>query len=78
MKPAKPLAEDIAIIVESPTSAKYGVILVSFGTLYSKLDEGRTNKLAKAFSKLQQTVIWRHTGETPAGLRLYLMSNGVL
>jgi len=39
-----------------------GVILVSFGTVMEEFDEKLLQMMAKAFSNLPQTIIWKLRG----------------
>ncbi|XP_070691655.1 UDP-glucuronosyltransferase 2A2-like [Pempheris klunzingeri] len=65
-KPAKALPEHLEQFVQS--SGEHGVILMSLGTFISELPADITDKIAAAFSKLPQKVIWRHKGARPATL----------
>ncbi|CAB1420914.1 unnamed protein product [Pleuronectes platessa] len=50
------------------SSGEHGVIIMSLGTFVSELPADMTNKMAAAFAKLPQKVIWRHKGDRPATL----------
>ncbi|XP_026149105.1 UDP-glucuronosyltransferase 2C1-like isoform X2 [Mastacembelus armatus] len=65
-KPAKPLPQHLEEFVES--SGEHGVIVMSLGTFVSELPADMTNKIAEAFARLPQKVIWRHKGDRPATL----------
>ncbi|XP_070688386.1 UDP glucuronosyltransferase 5 family, polypeptide C1 [Pempheris klunzingeri] len=65
-KPVKALPEHLEQFVQS--SGEHGVILMSLGTFVSELPADITDKIAAAFSKLPQKVIWRHKGARPATL----------
>ncbi|XP_041634292.1 UDP-glucuronosyltransferase 2B13-like [Cheilinus undulatus] len=65
-KPAKPLPEDLEEFVQS--SGEHGVIIMSLGTFVSELPADMTSKIAAAFAKVPQKVIWRHKGNKPANL----------
>ncbi|XP_053277928.1 UDP-glucuronosyltransferase 2C1-like [Pleuronectes platessa] len=65
-KPAEPLPEHLEVFVQS--SGEHGVIIMSLGTFVSELPADMTNKMAAAFAKLPQKVIWRHKGDRPATL----------
>ncbi|XP_013405056.2 UDP-glucuronosyltransferase 2B10 [Lingula anatina] len=60
--PAKPLPKEYENIV---SAAPNGVILVSFGTLVPTFSIEKAEILARVFSKLSQTVIWRYQGVPP-------------
>ncbi|XP_013405052.1 UDP-glucuronosyltransferase 2B10 [Lingula anatina] len=63
--PPKPLSKDFENIVSAATN---GVIVMSFGTLVPTFDVHKAEILAKVFSKLSQTVIWRYQGVPPKSL----------
>ncbi|KAM9817423.1 UDP-glucuronosyltransferase 2B1-like [Neosynchiropus ocellatus] len=65
-KPAKPLPADLEEFVQS--SGEHGVIVMSLGTLIGSLPGDLANKIAAAFARLPQKVIWRHTGDKPTTL----------
>ncbi|XP_039982665.1 UDP-glucuronosyltransferase 2C1-like [Xiphias gladius] len=65
-KPSQPLPERLEDFVQS--SGEHGVIIMSLGTFVSELPADMTNKIAAAFAKLPQKVIWRHIGDRPAAL----------
>nr|XP_043882963.1 UDP-glucuronosyltransferase 2A2-like [Solea senegalensis] len=65
-KPAKPLSKELQDFVQS--SGEHGVIIMTLGTLVSKLPEDITEDIAAAFAQLPQKVIWRHTGKRPSTL----------
>ncbi|XP_060950960.1 UDP-glucuronosyltransferase 2C1-like [Limanda limanda] len=64
--PAKPLPQHLEDFVQS--SGEHGVIIMSLGTFVTELPADMTNKMAAAFAKLPQKVIWRHKGDRPATL----------
>ena len=49
-------------------SDKHGVVVLSFGTLISALDDDQAEIFARVFSRLPQKVLWRHSGKRPAAL----------
>ncbi|KAK3744832.1 hypothetical protein QZH41_008809 [Actinostola sp. cb2023] len=55
--PAKPLPDELETFMAS--SGNNGVILVSFGSMLDKLDNNVLEVMNKAFSKVQQKVIWK-------------------
>ena len=55
--PAQPLSEELEEFMQS--TGDDGVILVSFGTGLSSLEENVLQMMATAFSKLPQKVIWK-------------------
>ncbi|XP_078573757.1 UDP-glucuronosyltransferase 2C1-like [Branchiostoma floridae x Branchiostoma japonicum] len=61
-----PLAEDVEAFVQS--SGDDGVIVVSFGSIVKTMSAERREVFAAAFARLRQKVVWRYTGEKPAGL----------
>ncbi|XP_026150041.1 UDP-glucuronosyltransferase 2C1-like [Mastacembelus armatus] len=63
-KPPKPLPQHLEEFVES--SGEHGVIIMSLSTFVSELPADMTNKIAEAFAKLPQKIIWRHKGVRPA------------
>ncbi|KAJ8246853.1 hypothetical protein GJAV_G00256100 [Gymnothorax javanicus] len=63
-RPAQPLSAQLEEFVQS--SGEHGVVLISLGTLISALPTEITNKLAAAFARLPQKVIWRYMGEKPS------------
>ncbi|KAM9816798.1 UDP-glucuronosyltransferase 2B1-like [Neosynchiropus ocellatus] len=65
-KPAKPLPADLEEFVQS--SGEHGVIVMSLGTIIGSLPGDLANKIAAAFARLPQKVIWRHTGNKPTTL----------
>lgn len=65
-KPPKALPADLEEFVQS--SGDHGVVLMSLGTLVSKLPAHITEEIAAAFAQLPQKVIWRYLGERPANL----------
>ncbi|CAK6980927.1 UDP-glucuronosyltransferase 2A3-like isoform X1 [Scomber scombrus] len=65
-KPAKPLPQHLEDFVQS--SGEHGVIIMSLGTLIAKLPHVLVDKIAAAFAKLPQKVIWRYKGDRPATL----------
>lgn len=65
-KPSKPLSKELESFVQS--SGEHGVIVMTLGTLVSKLPEDITEDIAAAFAQLPQKVIWRHMGKRPSSL----------
>ncbi|XP_013405055.1 UDP-glucuronosyltransferase 2B20 [Lingula anatina] len=63
--PPKTLPKEFINIV---TSATNGVIVMSFGTLVPTFSIEKAEILARVFSKLSQTVIWRYQGASPKSL----------
>ncbi|XP_043912542.1 2-hydroxyacylsphingosine 1-beta-galactosyltransferase-like isoform X2 [Protopterus annectens] len=63
--PAKPLPEDLLSWVEG---GKAGLVVVSFGIGIRHLPEDLAEKMAAAFSRLPQRVIWRYFGQKPRNL----------
>ncbi|XP_078684857.1 UDP-glucuronosyltransferase 2B1-like [Branchiostoma floridae x Branchiostoma belcheri] len=63
---ARPLSEDLELFVQSSGSA--GVVVVSFGSQAKTINPERAEVMAAAFAQLRQKVVWRYTGEKPAGL----------
>ena len=62
--PAKPLPDDLQRFVMG--SGDEGVILVSFGSILSEIDDRTIEKMAAAFSNLPQRVVWKlDTGNLP-------------
>eukprot|EP00794_Sanderia_malayensis_P015237 gene15237-16811_t len=56
-KPAKPLPAEFEKIMQE--SGDNGVVLIAFGSHISSLNDKIIAKIAKALSKLRQTVIWK-------------------
>ncbi|XP_061577583.1 UDP-glucuronosyltransferase 2C1-like [Cololabis saira] len=65
-KPSNPLPADLEEFVQS--SGDHGVIIMTLGTLVSKLPQKISEEIAAAFGQLPQKVIWRYTGQKPASL----------
>uniref|UniRef100_A0AAY3ZY82 UDP-glucuronosyltransferase n=1 Tax=Denticeps clupeoides TaxID=299321 RepID=A0AAY3ZY82_9TELE len=65
-RPAEPLPSDLESFVQS--SEKYGVVVISFGTLISTLPEDMTEAIATALAHLPQKVVWRFQGKRPSSL----------
>ncbi|KAI8510613.1 UDP-glucuronosyltransferase 2A1 [Branchiostoma belcheri] len=63
---ANPLPEDLELFVQSSGGA--GVVVVSFGSQAKTINLERAEVMAAAFAQLRQKVVWRYTGEKPAGL----------
>ncbi|XP_007896395.1 2-hydroxyacylsphingosine 1-beta-galactosyltransferase [Callorhinchus milii] len=61
-KAANPLPEDLATWVESAHS---GVAVISFGAGVKHLSDDLAEKLAAAFARLPQKVLWRYFGKKP-------------
>ncbi|XP_041050341.1 UDP-glucuronosyltransferase 2C1-like [Carcharodon carcharias] len=62
-KSPKPLPVGLEEFVQ--TSGKYGIIVMSLGSLVNSLPLDITMKIAEAFAQVPQKVIWRHNGEIP-------------
>ena len=58
--PAKPLPNELDQFMQE--AGDEGVILVSFGTVMEEFDEKLLQMMAKAFSNLPQTIIWKLRG----------------
>nr|XP_061819536.1 UDP-glucuronosyltransferase 2A2-like [Nerophis lumbriciformis] len=65
-QPAKPLPDHLEEFMQS--SGEHGVILMSLGTFVSELSADVADKIAAAFAKLPQKVIWRYKGAKPSTL----------
>ncbi|KAG9346604.1 hypothetical protein JZ751_006915 [Albula glossodonta] len=65
-RPAQPLPADLEKFMQS--SGEHGVVLMSLGTLISALPMEITERIAAAFARLPQNVIWRYMGEKPSTL----------
>ncbi|KAK9522052.1 hypothetical protein VZT92_018544 [Zoarces viviparus] len=65
-KPSQPLSRELEDFVQS--SGEHGVIVMTLGTLVSKLPEDITEDIAAAFAQLPQKVIWKHKGKRPSTL----------
>ncbi|XP_078684852.1 UDP-glucuronosyltransferase 2C1-like isoform X4 [Branchiostoma floridae x Branchiostoma belcheri] len=63
---ANPLPEDLELFMQGSGSA--GVVVVSFGSQAKTINLERAEVMAAAFAQLRQKVVWRYTGEKPAGL----------
>ncbi|XP_078602710.1 UDP-glucuronosyltransferase 1A5-like [Branchiostoma floridae x Branchiostoma japonicum] len=61
-----PLAADLETFVQS--SGDDGVVVVSFGSIVKTMPTERAEVWASALARLRQKVVWRYTGEKPAGL----------
>ena len=55
--PAKPLPNELDQFIKE--TGEHGVILVSFGTVVEGMKDASLQMMAKAFSKLPQTIIWK-------------------
>ena len=55
--PAKPLPSELDQFMKE--TGEHGVILVSFGTVVEGMKDASLQMMAKAFSKLPQTIIWK-------------------
>jgi len=55
--PAKPLPSDLDKFMKE--TGEDGAILVSFGTVVEGMEDASLQMMAKAFSKLPQTIIWK-------------------
>ncbi|CAL1591065.1 unnamed protein product [Knipowitschia caucasica] len=64
-KPANPLPEDLEEFVNS---ADAGVVVVTFGSMISKLETDRAEVIATALAQIPQKVIWKYSGPTPLSL----------
>ncbi|KAM9792846.1 2-hydroxyacylsphingosine 1-beta-galactosyltransferase [Neosynchiropus ocellatus] len=65
-KPPNPLPKDFEAWVND--TAEHGFIVVSFGAGVKYLSHDIAHKLAGAFARLPQRVIWRFSGEPPSNL----------
>ncbi|XP_071352008.1 UDP-glucuronosyltransferase 2C1-like [Trachinotus anak] len=65
-KPPKLLPADLEEFVQS--SGDHGVIMMTLGTLVSKLPQDVAEEIAAAFAQLPQKVVWRYKGQRPANL----------
>ncbi|XP_035698668.1 UDP-glucuronosyltransferase 2C1-like [Branchiostoma floridae] len=61
-----PLPKELETFVQS--AGNDGVIVVSFGSIVKTMSSKKTRIFAAAFARLRQKVVWRYTGEKPAGL----------
>ncbi|KAI8502782.1 UDP-glucuronosyltransferase 2A1 [Branchiostoma belcheri] len=61
-----PLSEDLEAFMQS--SREDGVVVVSFGSVVMTMRAEQIEVFAAAFARLRQKVVWRYTGEKPAGL----------
>ncbi|XP_078597350.1 UDP-glucuronosyltransferase 2C1-like [Branchiostoma floridae x Branchiostoma japonicum] len=61
-----PLPKELEAFVQS--AGDDGVIVVSLGTIVKSMSSEKTQIFAAAFARLRQKVVWRYTGEKPAGL----------
>ncbi|XP_035527278.1 UDP-glucuronosyltransferase 1A1-like [Morone saxatilis] len=59
-----PLPEDL----KSWVSGEHGFIVFTLGTMVSDMPEETTAVFLEAFRQIQQKVIWRYTGQVPAGV----------
>ena len=65
--PAKPLPDDLQQFVM--WSGDEGVILVSFGSILSQIDDQTIERMAAVFSSLPQRVVWKlNTGNLAMSL----------
>ncbi|XP_061490269.1 2-hydroxyacylsphingosine 1-beta-galactosyltransferase-like isoform X2 [Rhineura floridana] len=64
-EPAKPLPEGLRLWVEA---ADAGVVMVSFGIGIRVLPKNLVEKMAGAFARLRQKVVWRYSGQKPNNL----------
>ncbi|KAI8491722.1 UDP-glucuronosyltransferase 2A1 [Branchiostoma belcheri] len=60
------VGEDLEAFMQS--SGENGVIVVSFGSVVMTMRAEQIEIFAEAFSRLRQKVVWRYTGDKPAGL----------
>ncbi|XP_015281370.1 PREDICTED: 2-hydroxyacylsphingosine 1-beta-galactosyltransferase-like isoform X1 [Gekko japonicus] len=63
--PAKPLPVDLHLWMEA---ADAGVVVVSFGIGIRMLPRDLVEKMAGAFARLPQRVVWRYSGQKPDNL----------
>lgn len=63
-KPSGPLPDELEMFVQS--SGEHGVIVMSFGTRFERLDLDLSEIFASAFADLPQKVVWRHVGPKPS------------
>ncbi|CAI5774260.1 2-hydroxyacylsphingosine 1-beta-galactosyltransferase-like [Podarcis lilfordi] len=64
-EPAKPLPEGLRLWMEA---ADAGVVVVSFGIGIRVLPKDLVEKMAGAFARLPQKVVWRYSGQKPYNL----------
>ena len=57
--PAKALSSEFEALATSPSSSKYGMIIVSFGTFTHHLSGESIHKMLQVFKRLNQTIIWK-------------------
>ncbi|XP_069768017.1 UDP-glucuronosyltransferase 2C1-like isoform X2 [Narcine bancroftii] len=65
-KPAKPLAAELEIFVQS--SGEHGLIVMSLGSVINSLPMQITMEIAEAFAQVPQKVIWKYDGVAPPHL----------
>ncbi|XP_069768011.1 UDP-glucuronosyltransferase 2C1-like isoform X2 [Narcine bancroftii] len=65
-KPAKPLAAELEIFVQS--SGEHGLIVMSLGSIINSLPMQITMEIAEAFAQVPQKVIWKYNGVAPPHL----------
>eukprot|EP00058_Branchiostoma_floridae_P003053 XP_002588541.1 hypothetical protein BRAFLDRAFT_220703 [Branchiostoma floridae] len=63
---ATPLPKELEVFVHS--AGEEGVIVVSLGSIIKTMSSEKRQVFAAAFARLRQKVVWRYTGEKPAGL----------
>ena len=66
-RPPKALPNDLLTFIEG--SYPHGVVVVSFGSMVSKVDKDKAEIFANVLGELPQRVLWRYTGEKPIGLK---------
>ncbi|XP_035693386.1 UDP-glucuronosyltransferase 1-5-like [Branchiostoma floridae] len=66
VREAAPLPKDLEAFMQS--SGQHGVVIVSFGTIVKTMESEQIEVFTAAFARLRQKVVWRYTGEKPAGL----------
>merc|ERR1719473_1520758 len=64
-KEAAPLPAELE---EFASSADAGLIVFSMGSMVRSMHSSKANRLAAAFAKLPQKVIWRYAGQKPKSL----------
>jgi glucuronosyltransferase len=60
-EPAKPLPADLEEFMQS--SGEHGVILVTFGSMLSKLEASILKKMTIVFGRLKQKILWKVKSE---------------
>ncbi len=58
-QPARKLPDDLEIIMQE--SGEYGVIIISFGSDISSLNDEAVTEMMEALGQMKQTTIWKVT-----------------